>query len=604
MISKLKKRWKYIIADIILINTSLLLAFLLRFEEEALKNISVEYFIEGTILGAAILGVSHVYKRIWRYASASDIAALAKSILFYDFCYYILLISIHASFSKGVLIIKTMLDLFLLCGLRVFLRMQRERKNEYISRDKEINVLIVGAGAAGEMVLNEIERHRELSKNVVGFIDDDPKKIKMEFHGKKVFGNKYMIPKIVKEKEVEEIVIAVPSAKREHIREIYEYASKTNAKIKIVPGIYEILNKSITMGNIRDINVEDLLGREAVKLDTTGIEGYIKGKIVFVTGGAGSIGSEVCRQVLKYNPETIVIIDVNENNLYMLELELMKAYPAIKIITEICNIRELEKVKYIFKKYKPNVVFHAAAHKHVPLMEKNPEEAIKNNVFGSKNLLDTSEKYGVERFVLISTDKAVNPTNIMGATKRIAEMLVQVKNPKSKTKYMAVRFGNVLGSEGSVIPIFKRQIEKREDITLTHSEITRYFMTIPEASQLVLQAGALGSGGEVFVLDMGEPVKIIDLAKNLVKLSGLELGTDINIQITGLRPGEKLYEELLYENETMIKTDHEKINIAKMREFDIDEFNSKLIKLKIELDLGNYEIIKAEIKDIVDTYKG
>lgn len=604
MINKIKKRWKYVIADTVLINVSLALAFFLRFEGHAFEKMSIEYFIEGTVVGLTVLGFSHVYKKIWRYTSVSDIVFLSKAILLYDFCYYILLISIHSSFSKGVLIIKTLIDLFMLGGLRIFLRMQRERKKEYVPSEKEINVLIVGAGAAGEMVLNELERHRELSKHVVGFIDDDPKKIKMEFHGKKVFGNKYMIPKVVKENNVEEIVIAIPSAKRDDISEIYEYASKTQAKIKIVPGIYEILNKNVTLGNIRDIKVEDLLGREAVQLDNSGIENYLKKKTVFVTGGAGSIGSEVCRQVLKYSPEQLIIIDVNENNLYMLELELLKAYPNTKIITEICNIRELEKVEHIFKKYSPNVVFHAAAHKHVPLMEKNPEEAIKNNVFGTKNLLDTSEKYVVERFVLISTDKAVNPTNIMGATKRIAEMLVQVKNPKSKTKYMAVRFGNVLGSEGSVIPIFKRQIEKREDITLTHPEITRYFMTIPEASQLVLQAGALGNGGEVFVLDMGEPVKIIDLAKNLIKLAGLELGNDINIHITGLRPGEKMYEELLYENEKMIKTDHEKINIAKMREFDIDEFNSKLIKLRLEIDIGNYEIIKSEIKEIVDTYKG
>lgn len=382
---------------------------------------------------------------------------------------------------------------------------------------------------------------------------------------------------------------------------MYEKSLKANIKLKVLPSFEEmLLNESYTK-QLREVEIEDLLGRDVVEINSEGIKNYIENKKILVTGAAGSIGSELCRQIVKYNPKELVILDINENDLYLLELFLKRHYN-IKINSEICNIREKDKLDFLFDEYKPEIVFHAAAHKHVPLMEKNIEEAIKNNVFGTKNLADLADIHKVEKFVLISTDKAVNPTNIMGATKRLAELIIEDKNRKSATNYMAVRFGNVLGSNGSVIPIFKNLIKERKNITVTHPEVTRYFMTIPEAAQLVLEAGFIGNGGEVFVLDMGKPIKIIDLAKKMIELSGLKLGEDIEIEITGLRPGEKLYEELLYDINSCRKTQNKKIFIAEIKNQDI-KLNEKLEELKKYISCFDRKKMKEKLKELVPTYK-
>ena len=422
-------------------------------------------------------------------------------------------------------------------------------------------------------------------------------------HGLKVLGNRYDIPKVIEKYAVDEVIIAMPSAPGKDIKEIYNLSVQSNVKVMIVPGVYELINGNVNLSQIREVKVEDLLGREQVKLDIKKIARDVEGRTILVTGAGGSIGSELCRQIARFNPWRLLMLDNYENNLYYLDLELKKKYPGIEIIPIIGCIRDKERLDNLFARYRPDLVFHAAAHKHVPLMEYNPGEAVKNNIFGTRNLLEVADRYHVDKFVLISTDKAVNPTNVMGATKRVAEMLVQAMNKRSGTRFMAVRFGNVLGSNGSVIPLFQKQIAAGGPVTVTHEEVTRYFMTIPEAVQLVIQAAALGKGGEVFVLDMGEPVKIIDLAKDLIKLSGLKLGEDIDIIITGLRPGEKLYEEILHDSENNIRTEHERIFITRLEEIDDSALREALDSLWLESFKDNSLAIVRLLMELVDTYK-
>ncbi|MGB4006045.1 MAG: nucleoside-diphosphate sugar epimerase/dehydratase, partial [Halanaerobiales bacterium] len=411
------------------------------------------------------------------------------------------------------------------------------------------------------------------------------------------------IPQVIKKYGVEEVIIAIPSAKGKDIKDIYNLSKQEGVKLKLVPGMYDILNGDVNLSHLRDVRVEDLLRREQVQLDAARIAAYVEGKVVLVTGAGGSIGSELCRQLARFNPQKLLMLDIYENNLYFLDLELRENYPHLSLVPIIASIRDRDKLDYLFAQFRPEVVFHAAAHKHVPLMEDNPEEAVKNNIFGTKNVIEAADKYQVERFVLISSDKAVNPTNVMGASKRVAEMLIQAANKKSSTKFMAVRFGNVLGSAGSVIPLFKKQIKNGGPVTVTHPEVTRYFMTIPEAVQLVIQAGALGQGGEVFVLDMGEPVKIMDLAKDLIELSGLKVGQDIEIKITGLRPGEKLYEELLNDNENNLATEHERIFIAKLEEVDEQKLNLALNKFVQLFRTGKASDYIRTLVELVETYQ-
>lgn len=463
------------------------------------------------------------------------------------------------------------------------------------------NILIIGAGYAGKAVAaGIIEDKNKIQYNVVGFLDNDDIKVGKKFLGIEVKDKSDNLEKFLESNKVDICIIASTSISKQDLEKFIKILNLNKIEIKIIPNMSQLMMSKNFFSQVKDFEIEDLLGREVVQHNILQIKTFLENKKILVTGAAGSIGSELSKQIVKYNPKELILLDINENDLYFLELFLRETYPEIKLNIEIGNIRDKKKMEYLFDKYKPQLVFHAAAHKHVPLMERNPEEAVKNNIYGTKNLIESSVLNEVEKFVLISTDKAVNPTSVMGATKRVTEMLVEHYNKKGKTKFMAVRFGNVLGSNGSVIPIFKKKIAERKNLTVTHPDIIRYFMTISEASQLVLRAGSLGNGGEVFVLDMGEPVKIIELAKKMIELSGLE--KEIGIEITGLRPGEKLYEELLYDVKHCEKTKSQKIYIAKLKS-ENDNLEGLLEKLKESLNEYNNEKIKNILKLIVPTYK-
>ena len=463
-------------------------------------------------------------------------------------------------------------------------------------------VLIAGAGTSGAVILKEMQTSPYAEGYVVCFVDDDKNKVGKILNGVPIAGKREDIPGLVEKYKVDEIYIAMPSAPAKDRKEIIEICRETGCSVKILPGIYQLLNGEVSVGKLREVEIEDLLGREPVRVNMDEILDYVRGKVVLVTGGGGSIGSELCRQIAGHQPKQLIVFDVYENNAYDLQQELKEKFPGLNLVVLIGSVRNTHRVESVFEKYRPEIVYHAAAHKHVPLMEDSPNEAIKNNVFGTYKTAKAADKYGTKRFVLISTDKAVNPTNIMGASKRMCEMVVQMMNAKSKTDFVAVRFGNVLGSNGSVIPLFKKQIEQGGPVTVTHPEIIRYFMTIPEAVSLVLQAGAYAKGGEIFVLDMGEPVKILDLAKNLIRLSGYEPDEDIPITFTGLRPGEKLYEELLMDEEGLQDTPNKLIHIGKPIAFDMEEFCVQLDRLYKVANLDS-EAIRGEVKKIVPTYQ-
>ena len=466
------------------------------------------------------------------------------------------------------------------------------------------SVLIVGAGSAGKHVLEEItENGHKYDYNIIGFLDADSSKHGQEINGYEILDHHDNINEYINKFGIDEVIVATTEINHQGLNKIYDNLKTfdKNIEIKVLPTVEELLKGEPFTKQLREVQVEDLLGRESIQINNQNINKYINNKKVLVTGAAGSIGSELCRQIVKFNPKELIILDMNENDLYFLKLFLERHYD-IEINFEIANIRERDKLEFLFKEYKPDLVYHAAAHKHVPLMEKNIEEAVKNNVFGSKNLLEMADIYQVEKFVLISTDKAVNPTNVMGASKRLSEIILENINKDSKTKYMAVRFGNVLGSNGSVVPLFKSLIKEGKDLTVTHEEVTRYFMTIPEAAQLVLEAGYIGQGGEVFVLDMGEPIKIMDLAEKMIELSGLRVGKDIDIKITGLRPGEKLYEELLYDINSCQKTENDKIYISQIRREDLD-LEKGLNKMNNYLACFDRINLKKQLKKLVKTYK-
>ncbi|WP_294155490.1 nucleoside-diphosphate sugar epimerase/dehydratase [uncultured Clostridium sp.] len=504
----------------------------------------------------------------------------------------------------NVMVVGILLSIFFVLGYRILYRVYR-RTLLYIpfkySADQR-RVMIVGAGSAGTMIINEMMARRELKYNPIVLIDDDKNKIGKRISGVKIEGNRYDIPYIAGEQEIDLILIAIPSLDVKNKAELIDICKETNCKLQIVPGMYEIISGKATVSKIKDVDLEDLLGRDPIVLDNKGIEDYIKDRTILVTGAGGSIGSELCRQIAMYQPKRLILFDIYENNVYDIQNELKEDFPDMEMSVLIGSIRDRERLHEVFSKYKINVVFHAAAHKHVPLMEDSPKEAIKNNVFGTLNLALEASEAGVSRFVMISTDKAVNPTNIMGATKRLCEMIVQAMDKQSKTEFVAVRFGNVLGSNGSVIPLFKKQIAHGGPVTVTHKKIIRYFMLIPEAAQLVLQAGAFAKGGEIFVLDMGKPVKIYDLACDLIKLSGLEPNKDIKIVFTGLRPGEKLYEELLMSEEGLEDTVHKKIYVGKPTFEDMDKLTVKLDQLHKLLELNDIDEIKHQMQTIVPTY--
>lgn len=504
----------------------------------------------------------------------------------------------------NVSVVGILLTVFCVLGYRILYRVYR-RTLLYIpfkySSDQR-RVMIVGAGSAGTMIINEMMARRELKYNPIVLIDDDKNKLGKRISGVKIEGNRYDIPYIAGEQEIDLILIAIPSLDAKNKAEIIEICKNTNCKLQIIPGMYEILSGDATVSKIKDVDLEDLLGRDPIVLDNNGIADYIQNKTILVTGGGGSIGSELCRQIAIYNPKRLILFDIYENNVYDIQNELKDDFPDMDLKVLIGSVRDRQRLHEIFTKYKIDVVFHAAAHKHVPLMEDSPKEAIKNNVFGTLNLALEASEAKIDRFVMISTDKAVNPTNIMGATKRLCEMIIQAMDKQSETEFVAVRFGNVLGSNGSVIPLFKRQIAHGGPVTVTHKKIIRYFMLIPEAAQLVLQAGAFAKGGEVFVLDMGKPVKIYDLACDLIKLSGLEPNRDIKIVFTGLRPGEKLYEELLMSEEGLENTVHNKIYVGKPTFEDMDTLKEKLEQLHDLLDLNDICEIKHQMQKIVPTY--
>ena len=474
----------------------------------------------------------------------------------------------------------------------------------YTPEDQK-KLLIIGGGYSANDIIKTLNTTLKGTYEIIGIIDDNKKRMGYSVAGVKIIGNRYDIEKICEKYDVDSIFFSIVNIDNKNKKEILEICNKTQAEVKVLPDLRELITEENLYHSLRNVEIEDLLGREPVELDNNNIKSLINDKIVLVTGGGGSIGEELCRQIMLHNPKQLLMLDIYENNLYSIELELKSKYPNNDIKAIIANIRDEERMFDIFEEYSPEIVFHAAAHKHVPLMENNPTEAIKNNVFGTYNLVNACDKYKTKRFILISTDKAVNPTNIMGATKRMCEMLIQAKDKESETEYVAVRFGNVLGSNGSVVPLFKKQIEEGGPITVTHKEITRFFMTIPEAVALVLQSITYAKGGEIFVLNMGDPVKIYDLATSLIELSGLELGKDIDIEITGLRPGEKLYEELLMDEENLEKTEHEKIFITEPMDFTMNDIEEKLDEFRyiLDNDINDKEVIKETMKKCVPTYR-
>ncbi len=563
------------------------------------------YFAILGIIYIIIFYIFKLYESLWNYASIDEFlwAVAANIIAGISICFLYNRINYFADFRVNIVAITFCLLSTL--GVRVSFRIYRRGAMyaAYVTKRKGDRVMIVGAGEAGNMVVREIESNENMRFNPVAFIDDDRFKIGKRILGIKVEGNRYDIERVSKEKHIDSIIIAMPSVDNETKADIMDQCKKTDCRLKIIPNLYEIITEPRAITKVRDVELEDLLRRDTISLDNEGISQYIKERVVLVTGGGGSIGSELCRQIAKFSPKTLVIFDIYENNAYDIQNELKRNFPKLDLKVLIGSVRDYDRLENIFYTYRPNIVFHAAAHKHVPLMEDSPKEAIKNNVFGTWNLSKLSDKYDVKRFVLISTDKAVNPTNVMGATKRLCEMIVQAVNDKSNTEFVAVRFGNVLGSNGSVIPLFKKQIKNGGPVTVTHRYITRFFMLITEAAQLVLQAGAYAKGGEIFVLDMGKPVKIYELAEDLIRFSGYEPHKDIKIEITGLRPGEKLYEELLMEEEGLKETTHEKIFVGKTTFTDLEVLESKLQDLKVNIKQMKNEDVVNKLKEIVTTFK-
>ena len=595
-----------LLIDIVIINFSYILSYLIRFDGQLPPHefaLYSTYAILITIFKLVIFYYFQLYNSIWKYASIDEIIKIFMAAIVSNALVVTYFFLFQLSLPRSMYILPLLIDIFLLTGVRFGYRFLRRLKQSLHFSNKDVKrVLVVGAGEAGSMVIQELKKHRELKSRPVALVDCDSTKQGRSIHGVTVLGKKEDIPSIVKEKNIQEIILAMPSASKKQIRETVFYCHQTDCKIKTLPGIFEIVGGRVSVNHIRDVEIEDLLGRDTIELDMKAITNCLEGKVVMVTGGGGSIGSELCRQIARFRPKKLLILDIYENSTYDLQQELKYHFPSLDICILIASVRDRLRLEQIFTQFKPHVIFHAAAHKHVPLMEDNPSEAIKNNVFGTLNVGECAVKWGVEKFVLISTDKAVNPTNIMGASKRVCEMIIQALDKASNTEFVAVRFGNVLGSNGSVIPLFKKQIALGGPVTVTHPEIERYFMTIPEAVQLVIQAGSMAKGGEIFVLDMGEPIKILDLAKNMIRLSGLQLDIDIKIEFTGLRPGEKLFEELLMLEEGLQKTQHQKIFIAQPLDINFQILKSELVLLKTVL-YEDGEQIKNFISKLVPTYK-
>ena len=606
------RRFGLVVIDILSVALATYLGLIARFDFDP-------SFVQGSVYGQTawnylpysivitilLFWVFHLYQSLWQYAGTPEIINIFLSCVFSAISQMIIVhMFLKWPYPRSCYVFFGGFLLACVVASRFFYRAFRTFVEKRTDMAKAVNVMVIGAGESANLLIREMKSSSYIQKNALCVIDDFNTRVGSYIHGVKVVGGRDDILENVARYDIDEIIIAMPSAPKSQIREILDICKQTKCELKTLPGMYQLVNGDVNVSQLRKVDVIDLLGREQIQVDLDSIMGYVMNKVIFVTGGGGSIGSELCRQIAEKNPKQLIIFDIYENSAYDIQQELIKKYPDLDLKVLIGSVRNTNRVNQIFEKYHPDIVYHAAAHKHVPLMEESPNEAIKNNVLGTWKVADAADKYGTGKFVMISTDKAVNPTNIMGATKRICEMIVQAYNSKSKTEFVAVRFGNVLGSNGSVIPLFKKQIAAGGPVTVTHPDIIRYFMTIPEAVSLVLQAGAYAKGGEIFVLDMGEPVKILDLAKNLIRLSGYIPGEDIKIEFTGLRPGEKLYEEMLMAEEGLKQTKNKLIHIGEPIEFDEEEFFKELEELAVESkdELSNEEI-KEWVKKLVPTYR-
>ncbi len=606
------RRFGLVVIDILSVALATYLGLIARFDFDP-------SFVQGSVYGQTawnylpysivitilLFWVFHLYQSLWQYAGTPEIINIFLSCVFSAISQMIIVhMFLKWPYPRSCYVFFGGFLLACVVASRFFYRAFRTFVEKRTDMAKAVNVMVIGTGESANLLIREMKSSSYIQKNALCVIDDFNTRVGSYIHGVKVVGGRDDILENVARYDIDEIIIAMPSAPKSQIREILDICKQTKCELKTLPGMYQLVNGDVNVSQLRKVDVIDLLGREQIQVDLDSIMGYVMNKVILVTGGGGSIGSELCRQIAEKNPKQLIIFDIYENSAYDIQQELIKKYPDLDLKVLIGSVRNTNRVNQIFEKYHPDIVYHAAAHKHVPLMEESPNEAIKNNVLGTWKVADAADKYGTGKFVMISTDKAVNPTNIMGATKRICEMIVQAYNSKSKTEFVAVRFGNVLGSNGSVIPLFKKQIAAGGPVTVTHPDIIRYFMTIPEAVSLVLQAGAYAKGGEIFVLDMGEPVKILDLAKNLIRLSGYIPGEDIKIEFTGLRPGEKLYEEMLMAEEGLKQTKNKLIHIGEPIEFDEEEFFKELEELAVESkdELSNEEI-KEWVKKLVPTYR-
>lgn len=599
-----------VLCDIAIICMVSYLALLLRFDlryssiPEIYINYMLEYLPVHIFCTLIIFYFCRMYRILWRYASVNEMVHILAGTFLSTMLQWIVMWSLRyrmpISFHLMTFVFLTGFTALERFAYRILVEM----KNRYLELPGDVSsasIMIIGAGDAGKVMLNEITASQYIQGKVVCFIDDDPDKIGKRLNGVPILGGREKIVQVAKEYDITEIIVAIPSISAKERSVILNICQETNCNVRILPGVYQLINGEVSISKLRQVEVEDLLGRDQIQVDLDSIMGYVSGKRVMVTGGGGSIGSELCRQIASKQPEMLIIVDIYENNAYEIQQELKYNYPNLNLVVLIASVRNTNRMNGIFEYYKPQIVYHAAAHKHVPLMETSPNEAIKNNVFGTYKTAKAAGENGVEKFVMISTDKAVNPTNIMGASKRICEMIVQTFNKKYKTEFVAVRFGNVLGSNGSVIPLFKKQIQHGGPVTVTHPDIIRYFMTISEAVSLVLQAGAYAKGGEIFVLDMGEPVRILDLAQNLIRLSGYVPNEDIKITFTGLRPGEKLFEELLMDEEGLTKTANKLIYIGKPIQLDEEIFYEQLQALH-DAAVDETKNIRKLVQEIVPTY--
>jgi FlaA1/EpsC-like NDP-sugar epimerase len=610
--------WMILILDLGLLYLAYYFSYYIRFEGEIPAEHAVSF--ERTVwlivpFKVACFIVFGLYRGMWRYMSIPDLFNLIKATLVSSTGIILGILFIHQfqGFARSVFIIDAALTILFIGGARLIIRIfltQASPSNgrfplSLLSSQTSgfKRLLIIGAGDAGEKMYRELRDNPNLNYHIVGFVDDDARKIGMRIHGVPILGNVDELSRLVKKHEIDEILIAISSASGKEMRRIVERCKATGIKFKTIPGIGELIDGRVSIKAIRDVSYEDLMGRKPVRMEMDKIGNYATGEPILVTGAGGSIGSELCRQIARFDPSPLILLDCAENNLFQIEMEFSRDYPQLEYIPILGNILNTSLLDNIFRTYHPRVIFHAAAYKHVPMMELNPWEAVYNNIQGTQSLLEAVQRYGVERFVFVSTDKAVRPFNVMGASKRVGELLTQAYSKDNHGRFMSVRFGNVIGSSGSVIPLFQEQIKKGGPVTVTHPEVTRFFMTIPESAQLILQAGAMGEGGEIFILDMGTPIKIFDLAKDLIRLSGFEPGRDIEIKFNGLRPGEKLYEELITEGEGIVKTPHEKIFVLRGNSIQRDDLFSTISDL---CQLGGKQDapkIKEKLKEIVPEYQ-